>query len=82
MLSTLATIPVTSDTNGTAIFGRKHITAIGKFTLSDEDKVVYGHIIIGYIGIKPVFNLDIEFSYDDLVLIVMTKHFIHCVVKL
>jgi hypothetical protein len=82
MLLTMAAVPVNSEKSDTTFFGRKHITAIGKFVLSDEDKVVYGHIFIGFIGIKPVVNLEIEFSYDNIVLIIMAKHFIHCVVKL
>ena len=82
MLLTLATIPVSSDANDSRIFGRKHITAIGTFTHCDTDEVIYGHIFIGFIGIKPVLNLDIEICEDSIKLIIMTNHFLHCVVKI
>ena len=81
MVFTAVTIPVAAEQNDEEIIGRTRITAIGTFSHCDVDGVVYGHIFIGFIGIKPVFNLDIEICDDTIGLIIMSNHFLHCVVR-
>ena len=59
VITSISTI-VVAEPNDTENLGRTHIRAIGSFSICDEEKVLYGHILIGFIGIKPVNNLDIE----------------------
>ena len=69
--------------------GRTHIRAFGKFAVCEEDNVVYGKIFFGFIGLQPVFNLDIEICQDSIRWIVMsgfsindvvTYRFLNCVI--
>ncbi len=71
MLLTTITIPIVAESNETKILGRTHIRAIGIFAICEEDEVLYGHIFIGLIGLKPVFNLDIEYDEDSIRWIVL-----------
>jgi hypothetical protein len=80
VFSTIA-IPVIAEQEYEEKFSVTKITAIGTFTRCDEDKMVYGHIFIGLNGNKPVFNTNIEISTGGIGLIIMTKHFLHCVVN-
>lgn len=81
MVFSAVTIPVVAEQNDEEIIERTRITAMGTFAHCDVDGVVYGHIFIGFIGIKPVFNLDIEICDDTIGLIIMSNHFLHCVVR-
>lgn len=82
MVFTAVTMPVVAEPNDEETFGKKtRITAIGTFAHCDVDGVVYGHIFIGFIGIKPVFNFDIQICDDTIGLIIMSNHFLHCVVS-
>lgn len=78
---TAVSIPVFAESNNTDPVGRTKITAIGTFARCDQDEIVYGHIFIGFQDNKPVFNQDIEISASGIGLIVMTNHFLHCVVS-
>jgi len=71
MLFTTITVPIVAESNETKILGRTHIRAIGSFAICEEDKVLFGHIFIGLIGLKPVFNLDIEYDEDSIRWIVL-----------
>ena len=81
MLFTAITIPIVASSNDEEILGRTRINAIGTFAHCDTDKVYYGHIFIGVIGFRPVFNLNIEICDDTIGLIIMTNHFLHCVIR-
>lgn len=72
LLLTTITIPIIAEPNETEILGRTHIRAIGNFAICEEDNVLYGHIFIGFIGLQPVFNLDIEICEDSIKWIIMT----------
>ena len=75
-------IPVTGQTSyDERILGRTRIRAIGSFHICKEDEVVYGRIIIGIEGLKPVFFKDIQIDMDDLVWIFMTDHILRCVIR-
>ena len=71
MLFTTFTIPLVAETNDTDLFGKTHIKAIGRFYICEEEQVLYGHILVGRIGLKPVYNLDIEICEDSIRRIVM-----------
>ena len=81
MLFTTITLPITASSNNEDIVGRTRINAIGTFAHCDTDGIVYGHIFIGFIGIRPVFNLNIEICDDTIRSIIMMNHFLHCVVS-
>jgi hypothetical protein len=83
------TIPVLADSNETGILGRTHIRALGSFSICEDDHVLFGHIFVGFIGIKPVFNLDIEICEDSIKRILMggisttpgLYFYLNCVIK-
>jgi hypothetical protein len=85
----IPTIPVLADSNETGIFGRTHIRAIGSFSICEDEQVLYGHIFVGFIGIKPVFNIDIEICEDSIKRIVMggisttpgLYFYLNCIIK-
>ena len=80
MLLTTITIPAVAEPNDTGISGRTHIRAIGSnFHTCDDDGGLYGHILIGLIGFKLVFNEDIVIPKENIRWIVMTKHMLNCV---
>jgi hypothetical protein len=89
MLLTTLTISIVAEQNESQILGRTHIRAFGKFAVCEEDNGVYGKIIFGFIGLQPVFNLDIEICQDSIKWIVMsgfsingvrTYRFLNCVI--
>lgn len=71
MLLTTITVPIVAAPNEIKILGRTHIKAIGSFAICEEDEVLYGHIFIGLIGLKPVFNSNIEYNLDSIRWIVL-----------
>ena len=91
MILTTITAPIVAKPNEKTILGRTHIRAIGSFAICEEDEVLYGHILIGLIGLKPVFNLDIEYDENSIRWIVLAGwgvgedvqvyHYINCVVR-
>ena len=89
MLCTSFTIPILAESNNTEIFGRTHIKAIGSFAICEEEQILYGHIFIGRIGFRPVFNLNIEICKDSIKRIVMVGNsinpgvyiYLNCVIK-
>jgi hypothetical protein len=82
MLFTTISIPTIASSNDTETIGRTRINAIGTFAHCDIDGYVYGHIFFGIMGIRPVFNLDIEICDSTISRIIMTNHFLHCVAML
>lgn len=90
MLMATLSISVIADQNDSQILSRTHIRAFGKFDVSEEDNVVYGKIFFGFIGLQPVFNLDIEICQDSIKWIIMsgfsingvrTYRFLNCVIS-
>lgn len=88
LITSISTI-VVAEPNDIDTLGRTHIRAIGRFAICEEDEVLYGHIFFGFIGMQPVFNLDIEYSEDSIKWIVMsgfsindviTYRFLNCVI--
>jgi hypothetical protein len=86
---TTITIPISAESNESKVLSRTHIRAIGRFAICEEDNVLYGHIFFGFLGVKPVFNLDIEICQDSIRWIIMsgfsindvvTYRFLNCVV--
>ena len=71
MLFTTITIPLVAEPNDAGILGRIHIRSIGRFKFCEEDGNLTGHIFIGFIDFKPVFNSDIEICKDCIKRIVM-----------
>jgi len=89
MLMTTISIPIAAESNDSKLLSRKHIRAFGRFAICEEDNVLYGHIFFGFIGVQPVFNLDIEICRDSIRWIVMsgfsandvvTYRFLNCVI--
>lgn len=89
MLCAAISFPVTAESDDKGIFGRTHIRAIGSFAICEDEQVLYGHISIGLIGVRPVFNLDIEICEESIKRIVMggisstpdVYFYLNCVVK-
>ena len=91
MLLTTITGQVVAEPNETKILGRTHIKAIGSFAICEEDEILYGHIFIGLIGLKLVFNSNIEYNLNSIRWIVLAGvgvgedvqvyHYLNCVVK-
>jgi hypothetical protein len=88
LFTSISTIAI-AEQNNIETLGRTHIRAFGKFAICEEDEVLYGHIFFGFIGMQPVFNLDIEYDQDSIKWIVMsgfsingvrTYHFLNCVI--
>ena len=89
MLMSTITIPITAESNDIKVLGRTHIRAFGRFAICEEDNVLYGCIFFGFIGLQPVFNLDIEICQDSIRWIIMsgfsindvvTYRFLNCVI--
>ena len=89
MLITSISAIVVAEKNYNKTLGRTHIRAIGRFAICEEDEVLYGYIFFGFIGMQPVFNLDIEYDQDSIKWIVMsgfsingvrTYRFLNCVI--
>jgi hypothetical protein len=71
--------PVAAESNNPIPRGRYRVTAIGTFELCETDGVLYGHIVIGIKGFKPVFFYDFEIGFEAIRFIIMSNHFLHCV---
>lgn len=82
LLMTSISIPVISEEEEDIILDRTHIRAIGiNFHVCSEDGGVYGHIFIGFKGIRLVFNEDINIPKEDIIFITMTKHILNCIYR-
>ena len=82
ILLTSLSFPVTSETNDAEFFGRTRLHSIGwNFHICPDDGGLYGHILIGFRGIKPVFNEDIYIPNENIIWIVMTKNILTCLYK-
>ncbi len=81
MMCSMIANPVLAEKYEDNIFGRIRIKAIGTFANCNVDEVVYGHIFIGFISGKPVFNLDIEICHDSIKWIIMSNHFLNCAIE-
>ena len=90
MVFTTTAIPIVAEANETITLTRVHIRAIGKFAICDDDEVLYGHIFIGFMGLTPIFNEDIEYDTENIRVIVMggfevngvtTYRFLSCIIR-
>jgi hypothetical protein len=91
MLISTISIPVLAEPNDTGILGRTHIRAIGRFHICEDDGGLYGHILFGFIGLKPVLNLDIQVCEESIKWIVLAGFifssqtgiypYLNCVIK-
>ena len=73
-------IPVSSELEENGILGRTHIRAIGyNFHICEDDRGIYGHVIIGFKGLKPVINEDIYIPEDTIRFVVMSKLTLNCI---
>jgi len=76
------TISVISETTEEDPFGRTRLIAIGRnFHICPDDGGLYGHIFMGLDGLKPVFIKDIYIPEENIILMVMTNHFVYCTYK-
>ena len=82
MVFTSLTISVVADENETGILGT-HLKAIGRnFHICEEDGGLYGRIIIGLDGFKPVFFEDIYIPDENIRAILMVNSFfVYCIYK-
>ena len=80
LLMTTVAFPVLGETDETEILGRTHIIAIGWFSQCEVNQIVHGRVLIGLIGLKLAVNQDIEFCMGSIERIVMTDHFLNCVI--
>ena len=78
MLITTVTFPVFGETDETETIGTTNIIAIGWFAQCEI--IVHGRILIGLIGPKLAINQDIEYNQEIVESIVMTDHFLYCVI--
>ena len=80
MLLITTAIPVSSELEENGILGRKHIRAIGyNFHFNDDDRAIYGHILIGFKGIKIVYDEDIFIPEDAIRFVVMSQLTLNCI---
>ena len=80
MVFTTISIPVISESNDNKIFGREHIRVIGRnFHFCEDDGDLYGHVFIGFVGIKIVYNVDIVIPNENIKFIIMSNHFLNCI---
>ena len=81
MLMATVSFPVFGETDETETIGRTHIIAIGWFSQCEVNQIVHGRVLIGLIGLGIVVNQDIEFCMGSIKWIVMTNHFLNCVIE-
>ena len=82
ILLTSVTIPVTSDTTNIEPFGRTRIRAIGRdFHICEDDRGLYGHVLIGIKGFELIINEDIYIPNEHLRLLIVTNHMICGIIK-
>ena len=90
MVFTTTAIPIVAETNETKTLTRVHIRAIGKFAICQDEEILYGHIFIGFKGLIPIFNQDIEYDTENVRFIVMggfevngvtTYRFLSCIIR-
>ena len=79
LLLTTITLPVIAGNDEDKILAEKHILAIGTFSHCDTNEVVYGYVLIGFIGSGLFFNANIEICDDSIQSITLKDHFLNCV---
>jgi len=79
LLLTTITLPVMAGNDDDKILAEKHIFAIGTFSHCDTSEVVYGYVLIGFIGSGLFFNANIEICDDSIQSITLKDHFLNCV---
>ena len=90
MLITSVSTIVVAEPNETKTLTRVHIRAIGKFAICQDEEILYGHIFIGFKGLIPIINQDIEYDTENVRFIIMggfevngvtTYRFLSCIIR-
>jgi len=55
------------------------ILAFGTFSYCEVNEEVYGYVLIGFSGLQPFFNTNIQICDDSIQRVVMTNYFLYCV---
>ncbi len=78
-----ATLPVTSETMEKGLFGKTNLRAVGRnFHICEEDGGLYGHIFIGFDGLKLVFNKDLYIPEENIrFILIINSFYVHCKYK-
>jgi len=79
LLLTTITLPAMAENDEDKILAEKHILALGTFSHCDDEKVVYGHVFIGFMGLSPFFNANIQICDDSIQSLTLRNHFLNCV---
>ena len=61
------------------ILAEKHILAFGTFSHCNTNEVVYGYVLIGFMGSGLFFNANIEICDDSIQSLTLKDHFLNCV---
>jgi len=61
------------------LLAENKILAIGTFSHCDTNEVVYGYVLIGFMGSGLIFNTNIEICDDSIQSITLKDHFLNCV---
>jgi hypothetical protein len=70
---------VTTENDEDKIFAEKHIIAFGTFSHCETNEVVYGYVLIGFMGSGLFFNANIEICDDSIQSLTLKDHFLNCV---
>ena len=79
LLFTSITYPVIAENDEDKTLAENHILAIGTFAHCDIDEVVYGYVLIGFDGLTPIFNTNIQIPDDSIQRVTVRNHFLNCV---
>ncbi len=79
LLLTTITIPVMAENDEDKISAEKHIIAFGTFSHCEIDEVVYGYVLIGFMGSRLFFNANIQICDDSIQSLTLKDHFLNCV---
>ncbi len=69
----------TTENDEDKILAEKHILAIGTFAHCETNEVVYGYVLIGFMGSRLFFNANIEICDDSIQSLTLKDHFLNCV---
>ena len=61
------------------ILAENHIRAFGTFSHCDDEEVVYGYVLIGFMGSRLFFNANIQICDDSIQSLTLINHILNCV---
>ena len=79
LLLTSITLPVMAENDEDKILAENHIIAFGTFAHCDDEEIVYGYVLIGFMGLRPFFNANIQICDDSIQSLTLRNHFVNCV---